>query len=866
MNVFHKITRENLKRSKTRTLVTIIGIILSMAMFTAVIEGTTSGLAFMRKAVAKKEGSYTGFFYNLSKEDIIKAKNIKGIKQSAIWQDVGWAKIEEESDRPYFSLKAIDKDFTKLVSVNIIDGRMPKNNTEIIISQDTTAYSKVNYHIGDEIRLSFGKRISNGKAVSDYDEATNTENEQIVDAQSKIYKIVGIYKDLYRPINSFDSPSFQILTLGNGEDGTYNLFFQLNNPYNTNDFLKKQTISKNYHLNSSMAELYGVVNNNNLKKNIISLSAILIIIIAFGAISLIHNSFSISVSERTKLFGILKSVGATKKQIRESVLYEAFILSIIGIPIGFISGCAGLATTFYLLKDVFLNFSEGTDIVPTLVINAPAIIISSVICLLTILISAWLPAKKAVKISAIEAIRQTKDIKIKGKNVKISKLTQMLFGFEGMVASKNFKVSKKRYRATVFSLFLSIVLFISASSFTNTIGSAVKETTNSPCMEDISFYTYSSSIKSNPDEFLKKLNSVEGLERKIYFKSSALTFDTEIKTENINIKEKELFPESMNKDTTSFMCGIIFLQDEEFKNICKENSINSEQYFDKSNNSFPIYCHKKVNKKIDKNSSKWHSYDYLNKSKLPIELRINNMLEENGTTINTPEATILKADKIINNGILGMQGSENPYFIIPFSMREQLLKNNFNIDKTDDDRLTFCFTAKNHKSAFKEIEKLLIEWGINTTGFIDSAQTRESIKMFVLVIKVFSYGFISLISLIAVTNIFNTITTNVILRRREFAMLKSIGLSNKSFKKMMIFECIIYGLKSLLLGLPTSLLLFFLIRTATTNFVETPLILPYTSILIAVASVFSVTFITMIYAVQKIKKDNLIDALKNENI
>lgn len=861
MNVFNKITRKNLKQNKTRTLVTIVGIILSMAMFTAVIEGATSGIEFLRNSVIAKEGCYTGIFNNLSKEDLNKIKTKKEIKQSAVWQDAGWSKISEEDDSPYFSLKSIDKDFTKLVAVNIIAGRMPKNSTEIIIPKSTNVYSKSDYRIGNELRLSFGKITANGNILSD--DMANIENEQIIDSTSKIYKIVGIYEDFNSPISNHKSPSFQFLTLGSVEDGSYSLFFQLKNPYTTNKFIKAQNISNNYDLHTGLLELYGVVNNSGIQKTVAGLSSILIIIIAFCAISLIHNAFSISVSERTKLFGILKSVGATKKQIRSSVLYEAFILSSIGIPVGFVSGCAGLGITFYFLQDVFKSFTSGNNNTKlTLIPNVPALIISSVICLITILISAWIPAKKAVKIPAIEAIRQTNDIKIKGKNVKTSKLTQKLFGFEGMIATKNFKVSKKRYRATIFSLFLSIVLFITTSSFTSTLSNSVKAATKDTCFQDISFYTYLSAIKESPDEFLKKLNSIETIQRKTYFESISVKFST--KTENINTKEKELFPDTAKNETTEFMCNVIFLQDDEFKNICKENGIHHKIYFDKSNKTFPIYCNKTIKKKVDKNSSKYHNYDYFNKTKLPIELK-GNFIEENEKNITIATPFTFKADKIIKEGVLGIQ-SNNPYFICPFSMREQILNGITDVKTLDDNGLSFNFTAKNHKEAFNSIEKLLIDQGINSTGLVDSAQTRESSKMFVMLIKVFSYGFVTLISLISITNIFNTITTNVILRRREFAMLKSIGLSNKSFKKMMRFECLIYGIKSLVLGLPTSILIYLLIKKAAENSVEMSATLPYTSIIISVLSVFVVIFITMFYAVQKIKKDNPIDALKNENI
>lgn len=148
----------------------------------------------------------------------------------------------------------------------------------------------------------------------------------------------------------------------------------------------------------------------------------------------------------------------------------------------------------------------------------------------------------------------------------------------------------------------------------------------------------------------------------------------------------------------------------------------------------------------------------------------------------------------------------------------------------------------------------------------DVASHEENSRLLIMVINIFSYGFIILISMIAIANVFNTISTNISLRRREFAMLKSIGMAEKNFKKMMNYECVIYGLRSLLWGLPASFVLTYLIFRITGAAFEMQFYIPWYSIAIAVGSVFIVVFATMLYATGKIRKDNPIDALKNENI
>ena len=180
----------------------------------------------------------------------------------------------------------------------------------------------------------------------------------------------------------------------------------------------------------------------------------------------------------------------------------------------------------------------------------------------------------------------------------------------------------------------------------------------------------------------------------------------------------------------------------------------------------------------------------------------------------------------------------------------------------------YILMAKQHEKASTDLAGYYEEElsGVDSGTIIDAAASRDSEQALILVLDIFSYGFIALISLIAIANVFNTISTNIALRRREFAMLKSVGMAQKDFNKMMNFECLLYGSKSLLYGLPASAGVTYLIYKAISDGFETSYHLPWTAIGIAVLSVFLVVFVTMMYSMSKIKKDNPIDALKNENL
>ncbi len=167
---------------------------------------------------------------------------------------------------------------------------------------------------------------------------------------------------------------------------------------------------------------------------------------------------------------------------------------------------------------------------------------------------------------------------------------------------------------------------------------------------------------------------------------------------------------------------------------------------------------------------------------------------------------------------------------------------------------------------YAKLQQKLIENGISTGQFYNMAEQNKFERNMLLIINVFSFGFIALISLIAAANVFNTISTNISLRRREFAMLESIGMTRKGLYKMLNYECLLYGIKSLIYGMPVALLVTYAIYRVVNNGFAADFYIPAASVVIAVFSVFAVVFATMFYAAGKLKKNSLVETLKNENV
>ncbi len=888
MNILHRFTRKSLLANRSRTLVTIIGIILSMALFTAVIEGAYSGQQFLIRSVEEREGRWLVFDAELTQKQADALRRTDGIADSAVWQEVGWGEIESLNEyKPYLLVESIDDGIEDMLSVRLISGRLPENENEILLPAHLASNGGVHYSEGDTLKIALGQRVDeSGAALSAFTAIEDGKPESIRAAKERRYTVVGVYERLSTEVEDFGCPGYTALTRGGGT-GDCTVFYTLKHPSSVLKWCDAHPSEGFLRIHSDLRRFNGVFGSESFNLLLYGFAGVLVFLIAFGSISLIYNSFSISVSERTRQLGILKSVGATKKQIRTSVLYEALVLSAVGIPAGLIVGCAGIGTTLYCLRNAFTGMLfTGATTQMRLVLHPVALLTSAVVCLVTTLISAAIPARRAIHVSPIDSIRQTADVKLKAKEVRTSRLTEKLFGFEGTMASKNFKRNRRRYRSTIVSLFLSVVLFISASSFCTYLTDSVNEAADAEHSTDIQYYTVGDH-KEDPDEVLKMLR-VDGVTDALYYDMEGrdLYLPRDIVAANL----------SSGADVETWFGYLTFVRDDAFRALCQANNLDSAPYFDPEHPMALVWNENR--EQIEKNGHyQWINTPTLDVSRLPGTVYTpeakeldgyifdgNITTSEDGTSVaiyypideetgepqwdqpkEFPESEFetrvpFEIGAAIEQTTFGL-GAQQFTLYYPYSMEAAVLGEDNLIYQT-----YFAFEAPEHAKVFDDMKAKLNDAGMDASNLNDAAANEESVRMLVKVVNVFSYGFIILISLIAVANVFNTISTNVSLRRREFAMLRSIGLGNKGFRRMMNYECIIYGVKGLIWGLPAAIGMTWVIWRITNQAFDRGFYIPWYSIVIAVGSVFLVVFVTMLYAMDKIKKDNPIDALKNENL
>ncbi|WP_339164565.1 ABC transporter permease [Siminovitchia sp. FSL W7-1587] len=874
MNIVNKVTIRHLKENKRRTLVTIIGVIISVAMLTGV---STIGVSFMdllkRQTIADK-GEWHVLYRDVNPEQLEAIQKDEQTKKVILSKDIGYAYLEGSQDeyRPYVFLKSYDKEGFQHFPIELSSGRLPKKENEVVISEEIVTEALVNYKIGSSMKLEIGKREAPQSEITgplQQDSALNYDengevSEQLVDLQAKEFTIVGIMK---RPKWEIPwSPGYTIISYLNensiGKDEPLNVSVvskKLTGSFykDTEKFAQSLGIS-DYEVNIELLRYSGVVKSDGMRQALYSVTAVIMAIILIGSVSLIYNAFAISVSERSRHLGMMASVGATKQQKRNSVFFEGMVIGLISIPIGILAGLGGIAITFMFINSLIQNVFSVT--VPLKVTVTPGSLIAAVIVsVITIFISCFLPAIKASRISAIDAIRQTADVKLTGKAVKTSRLVRKIFGIEAEIGLKNLKRHKRRYKATIFSLVISIVLFLSVSFFTDNLKKAL-----SLQQERVNYDIQVGLGYEDDEQFLRNIIKTEEITDYNLITESTLVSMVEADKVADPIREWDGFEDMLVDGKYHYNIRLHALKDEKLQAYAKQAGASFD---DLKNGSFAI-LHDTV-QFGDAGTGKYTETKAIHLKEgeelelfRPIDDETNETDEEVETE-ETEEEKLqsvgkIKVAKFTDQVPMGIKHAElgELNMIVSESTFKQ-----FGLSEEESTPYLYLNSTDPVKTQ-KKIEEVQ-----RIKHFIaNHYQEKQRDEQLILILSVFTYGFISLITIISIANILNTISTSVSLRKREFAMLKSVGMTPKGFSRMIHYESIFYGIKALLYGLPLSFVAMYCIYYALGHAFSYDFFLPWLSILYVVIAVFVIVGISMMYSSSKVKKENIIDALKQENM
>ena len=868
MNLYTSLTLRYLKENKRRTIVTIIGIILSTALICGIGNISVSLMDHKIRETIANDGEFHATFYDIKKDDISTITNSAGISKSALSESLGYAKLDKY-DKYMIQIKEYDENAFKGYQIKLKDGRFPSNDKEIVLSEESL--KKSNKKIGDSISFNIGKRVDEDGNSREGD-LLAYENEKIINATKKDFKIVGTIEKpgfewngsdavvtgiTYLDINNIDKNQDVNVSISvNKPTEIYeiapkiakNLGLKLKDVSGDNYNNKQGIHYENLSFNEHLLRLQGASVYSNINNSIYMIIIIVTVLVVICTIATVYNAFSISISERKKQFGILNSIGATKSQIIKLVFIEAFIVSVIAIPIGIVCGTISVDLVFRFIQRFFEN-SFIADMNLRVVYNPYIIIGSILIVLITIGISAILPAITAAKISPLEAIKNSSNLKI-GK-VKDSKIVRFIFKTEGVLAYKNLRRNKKKFRITLFSLIISVVIFISFSGFMKLF---IKANQVQSSQMNYDLYLYKNGFAED-DKIINELKKVKGIEN--FSINNEYSIGTNVGENNINKGYKELIEKYFTKENKNdevvynFSNSLFFFPGDEAisklklktgkfdkETAIKENGIilRNKSYYEE------------LGKKGDVSLTNYKVGDIIDAYEIGYD-------EKNDKEIiETVKLKVLATTEDLLPGQLS-----SSYMGLDFITYDEVgQKLGFNINKG-----RMYISTNKEENTRKAIKEIAEKYGYTVNDEIEYARKNEQSMM---AMKVFVYGFVSVISLVSITNIVNTISTNINLRKRELAIIKSIGVTPSGFNKMIYLESLLYGALSLIYGIPIGMGITILMNKTLGDVINLGMVIPWNAIIISFVGIFIITFIASYIPMKKINKENIIDSIRQESI
>lgn len=867
MNLYTALTLRYLKENKKRTIVTIIGIILSTALICGIGNIYNSLMDYQVRETVENNGDFHATIYDVQKKDLSKVTKNAGISKYAYSENLDFGKYNDE--KFLLQMKSYDKGAFEGYQISLKEGNMPTNNKEIVISEDSSILKEKK--IGDTITLNVGKRVT-----KDGDDLTGywmDEDEKLIDTHKEEYKIVGIINKpgfeygkqittaiSYLDINTVgDKESVNVSISANKPKEIYsiaaviceNLGLKTEKLYGEEDSYYYNNDNNIYHenleFNEHLLRLLSASAYDNINGGIDKIIILVTSLVIICTIATVYNAFSISISERKKQFGILNSIGATKSQTTKLVLMEAFLVSVIGIPLGLLAGTFAIDIVFKIIGSLYGSSMIG-ELGLRVVYSPMVIILSAIIVIITILISAILPARQAAKISPLEAIKNSSNLKI-GK-VKDSKIVRALFKAEGVLAYKNLRRNKKKFRITLFSLIISVVIFISFSGFMNLFINAQKVNYGQQN------YDLNLSSSSEMDEkSLEELKNIDGVDRVvatndygmgIYIPENKINKENEdlindsgyFSMETVDNKTVYDIPNCITKLPGDFEVNKINLKEGSFdkKDAIKENGVIlvRKSYYEEPGKKYELEL---TNYKVG-DTVKAYTIEYDGEKEIKKEIDLRIMAITDDIPIGNYQYNYMGLDFITYDEVgkkFGLDASTTGVYI--------------NTNGDEDAR-----------NLVKDIAN---QYGYDVTDKMEEIKSMEDTLM---VMQIFVYGFVTVISLVSITNIVNTISTNINLRKRELAIIKSIGVTPGGFNKMIYLESLLYGALALIYGIPLGIGLVLLMNGILGDVIQFGFVLPYTAIIICIIGIFVITFISAYIPMKKINKENIIENIRQESI
>ena len=948
MNLMKTLTLKNLKLNRKRTIVTIVGIILATALLSALVTLVSSFQYSMIEYQKQKDGDFHVKFSNVKMSELSEFKNNRNIESTFETMGMGFANLDgcKNEDKPYAYVMATDEAGFERGCFKLIEGRMAKNEDEIVIPRHLKTNGRIDIKVGDEITLDVGKRYdSNTEGVISENCAYEHEAETLTDTVTKHYKVVGIMERPGYGMEDYSAAGYTFVTYSDElaaiDNGTKSeaseadttltvysrytqkalrnkdavtadiigvdekLFEKANNSSvemsseESDRFLKEMENAKyDIYMNGYLINYECVFPIDGSFKALFTVAAVVALIIILTSVYCIKNSFNISITEKIRQYGMLASVGATRRQIKSSVKTEAAMLGVVGIPVGTMSG---ILASLILVKVVNALSAGWLNVALSFHTSLPALILAVILSIATIYFSATGSARRAAKVTPLEAIRNTKEIKIKSAKLKTPAIIGRIGGIGGLISYKNIKRNNKKYRTTVTSIVICSVTFIVISYFMSMAFSVVGMSyasadynigINMSCKKDIDI-----------EKFSKLLSGIEGAED--YLVGAGYDFDVSKPEYTKEYGEycRQLYDDS---EDVSQMFLITVLDDKSYDKYASDAGIKNAAAgailvnkctFDVYNENSSKYVKKEMElykyKAGDTIECGYNVYDDASSDDNAVEGDTESSTDDNnavegGTEISTEDNRGYVDEETINNGVrktvdvtiagvtdkvpTGYKGYSNTLLFMNQKGFESLWGDGKNGNEIKPGYASYSAyvvaeNADEYQDTFEKETEGNPEYS-QISFYVSNMdkQMRDEKSLFTL-LGVFAYGLIVVIALIGITNIINTLSTGMELRSREFATLRSIGMTDKQFVGMVRLESVFISVKALAIGVPLGILISYLLCVMM-NRMDDAIIYepPYKAIILCILVVIMLIYSIMKLSMTKLRHNNIIETIKYENL
>ena len=887
MNILTTYTLKYLRLNRKRTAVTILGVILSSALICGVF---LLGVSFQKVMIDHEIfmwGNWHARFHAVPYENAKYITENSAVQTAMLSSWLGNATYGSQNTvRPYLYVTAYDALAFQNHSIQLISGRLPQNADELLISPVMIRDSGLSLEPGSTLQLVFGKRnIPNHdelvKAWGGEEFVALADGETFTSSVSKTYTVVGVMAPLPDETGMRAAfPAFTYLDPAQlAAADNVDISILARDPRSLSTSAPEMAKSAGLEVtpgpggklesityNEELLPWLGGSGRSNYVRSFLAIISFLIALIVCGSALLIYNAFVISIGERKKQFGMFASVGATSAQIRRIVLTEAVVIAAIGIPLGILAAIVGVAILVKLTQGVvsqlILDAEQGLPLVVSPLVIGLTVLFSAA----TILLSARIPARRASQVSPIDAIRQSGEIQ-EGVplNLRTSPLIRRVFGFEGELALKSLQRDRKRYLTTLLSLMLSIILFVAFNAlrlYTDTTTNLAVQAMNYDLQIDLDYR------QSHAKDFADRVSQLPEVQRVSYGRCAheqyippraTITDAAYQALQEMTSLEFESLPEPVEGDTYAFVLKVCAVGESEFAHYAEQLGLDLRQFSDPSK---PLGI--LLNHTTRRQGGKLYDFDLFN-------LKPGDTITATQMPSWTPpqagdEATpslTWTVGAVTQETPLGFMGGGSEMIVsdVVFdALSEQMLQ----LGPINKEHMTV--KSDDPDAAVEAIERLYKSTVGGDFSYYSMKEFNRSRNLQTIMTDLFFYGFLALITLIGVTNIVNTLDTNIKLRRREIAMLKSVGLTPGGFLRMLRYESLFYGLTALLYGLPIGIVLSFLIYKQFGGVIYFAFSLPWWAIAACVLGILAIVFTTMMVSGAMIRNDNIVDTLKEENL